>query len=163
MNWSGCCFWWPRRRRQFALGGASRIARGLLSEADSAFRVALDRDATGRRTAEAGLAELAFRRGDRTEALRRALALTSAYENSTSWSADDRVAAGRAYVILGSRNAGAVRQALAAFDKAVAADSSNLEARLRTGDLFLEKYNAPDAKISFDDVLKRAPEHPRAL
>ena len=144
--------------------GEVLVMRGRLGEADSVLRVAITSDAAGKRTAEAALAELAYRRGDRADAFRRAGALAAAYENPTSgWSADDRVAAGRAYVILGARNAGAVRQALAAFDKAVAADSSNLEARLRAGDLLLEKYNAPDAQLSFDEVLKRSPDHARAL
>jgi cellulose synthase operon protein C len=144
--------------------GEVLVMRGRLTEAESVFKAAITNDPGGRRTAEAALAELAFRRGDRADAFRRASALTGSYENPTSaWSADDRVAAGRAYVILGTRNAGDARKALSAFDKAVAADSTNLEARLRTGDLFLEKYNSPDAKASFEDVLKHSPDHARAL
>jgi cellulose synthase operon protein C len=144
--------------------GEVLVMRGRLTEAESVFKAAITNDPGGQRTAEAALAELAFRRGDRTDAFRRASALTGSYENPTSaWSADDRVAAGRAYVILGTRNAGDARKALSAFDKAVAADSTNLEARLRTGDLFLEKYNSPDAKASFEDVLKHSPDHARAL
>ena len=144
--------------------GEVLVARGRLAEADSVFRVALLRDAVGRRSAEASLAELAYRRGDRNEALRRAGALAAEHQaRAGRWSSDDLVAAGRAYVLLGTRASSAVKQALSAFDEAVAADSSNNEARLRTGDLFLEKYNAPDAKISFQDVLKRSPEQPRAL
>ncbi|MEO5815268.1 MAG: tetratricopeptide repeat protein [Gemmatimonadaceae bacterium] len=144
--------------------GEVLVMRGRLAQADSVFRVALTSDVAGRRTAEAALAELAYRRGDRTEAFRRASVLAGAFENpSGAWSADDRVAAGRAYVILGTRNAAAVRSALAAFDRAVQADSSNLEGRLRVGDLFLEKYNAPDAKNSFQDVLTRSPDNARAL
>jgi tetratricopeptide (TPR) repeat protein len=144
--------------------GEVLVMRGRLALADTVLKAAIVSDAGGRRTAEIALAELAFRRGDRAEAFRRASVLAGSYENPTNaWSADDRVAVGRAYVILGTRNSAAVRQALAAFDKAVAADSTNLEARLRAGDLFLEKYNSPDAKISFEDVLKRSPDHARAL
>ncbi len=145
--------------------GEVLVMKGRLREADSAFRVALERDAGGRRTAQAAMAELAMRRGDRAEAFRIAGALTNAYEQGggSGWTADDRVAAGRAYVVLGARSATAVRSALAAFDAAVAADAGNLEARLRTGDLFLDKYNAPDARTSFEDVLKRVPKHSRAL
>jgi len=144
--------------------GEVLVSRGKLAEADSVFRVAIVRDAAGRRSAEASLAELAYRRGDRDEALRRAGTLAAEHQARTGrWSSDDLVAAGRAYVLLGTRAASAVKQALSALDEAVAADSSNNDARLRAGDLFLEKYNAPDAKISFQDVLKRSPEHPRAL
>ena len=140
------------------------VARGKLVEADSVFRVAIARDAAGRRGAEASLSEMAYRRGDREESLRRASVLAVEYQaRAGRWSSEDLAAAGRAYVLLGTRAASAVKQALFAFDEAVAADSSNIEARLRAGDLFLEKYNAPDAKISYQDVLKRSPEQPRAL
>jgi tetratricopeptide (TPR) repeat protein len=146
--------------------GEVLVLRGHLAQADSAFRVALASDVAGRRTAEVSMAELALRRGDRSDAVQRARALTAAYEASpAAWSADDRVAAGRAYVLLGTTagNAQAVRQALAAFDAAVAADPANVDARIRAGDLFLDKYNAPDAKLSYADVFKRVPEQPRAL
>jgi tetratricopeptide (TPR) repeat protein len=126
------------------------------------LRVAVQRDAAGRRTAEVLLAELAYRRGDREESLRRASAIVAEYEQSPG-SADDKVAAGRAYVILGSRSAQDVRSALAAFDRAVAADPRNVEGRLRAGDLFLEKYNPPEAKASYEDVIRRDKDNARAL
>jgi Tfp pilus assembly protein PilF len=110
------------------------------------------------------LAELAEQRGDHADAMQRASAITAAYESGASgWSSDDRVAAGRAHLLLARGNATAVRSALAAFDAAWAADNTNLDARLRAGELFLEKYNAPDAKSSFDEVLARAPNNARAL
>ncbi len=139
------------------------VMRGRLSQADSVLKVAVQSDVAGRRSAEALLAELAYRRGDRVDALRRASALVAESERGGRWSSADYVALGRADVLLGTRDAAAVRQALTAFDKAVAVDSSSVEARLRAGDLLLDKYNAPDAKLSFEDVLKRWPEHPRAL
>ncbi len=113
--------------------------------------------------AEAGRAESAFRHGDREDAFRMASALVAEFEKGGRWTSDDYVALGRANVLLGTRDAAAVRSALGAFDKAVAADSSNLEARLRAGDLLLDKYNAPDAKRSYEDVLKRSPGNARAL
>ena len=64
--------------------------------------------------------------------------------------------------LVSSGDANAARSALAAFDKG-AADLSNLEATRRTGDLFLEKYNAPDARLSYESVLKRAPDDAEAL
>lgn len=116
------------------------------------------------RTAEVVLAERAHRRGDRADALQRASAIVSAYEaGGTRWTAVDRVAAGRAYLLLAAGSATAVRQALAAFDAATAADSSLLDARLRAADLLLDKYNVPDAKASYQDVLRRAPNDARAL
>ncbi|MEP6990139.1 MAG: tetratricopeptide repeat protein [bacterium] len=143
--------------------GEVLVLRGRLAEADSVLHAALGRD-PGRRSAEAALAELALRHGDRTEAFRLAERVTVPYAQAGSrWSSDDLTAAGRAFVVLGTRHATAVKEALTAFDAAVAADSSNLEARIRAGDLLLEKYNAPDARISFDDVLTRSPANARAL
>lgn len=138
------------------------VLRGRLVGADSAYRAAIAAKAPGQRTAEVGLAELAWRHGDRNDALQRARALTNAYENGTNWNADDCVATGRAYVIIGTSDKQAVRNALAAFDRAVAVDPTNIEGRLRAGDLFFDKYNAPDAKASYDDVLKIAPGNSRA-
>lgn len=113
---------------------------------------------------DATRAELALKRGDRAEATRIARGIVATYEQDPRrWSSTDRTAAGRAYVILGDGDADAVRNALAAFDAAVAADSQALEPRVLAGDLFLAKYNAPDARQSYEDVLRREPNHPRAL
>lgn len=139
------------------------VLRGHLAAADSAYRAAIAASAPGQRTAEVGLAELAWRRGDRSDALQRANSLAAAYESSSNWSADDCVAAGRAYLLIGTTDQQAVRNALRAFDRAVAVDPSNLEGRLRAGDLLLDKYNAPDAKATFDDALKLVPGNSRAV
>ncbi|MGV3707860.1 MAG: hypothetical protein ACO1Q7_03395 [Gemmatimonas sp.] len=136
--------------------------RGKLAGADSAYKASIAANAPGSRTAQAGLAELAWKRGDRAQALQLARTLTNAYQNGSNWSGDDCVAVGRAYVILGSTDKQSVRNALAAFDRAVAVEQSNIEGRLRAGDLFLDKYNAPDAKLSYDDVLKLVPGNSRA-
>lgn len=110
-----------------------------------------------------GAAEAAAARGDRQDAMRRARRITGSYEQQGARSSSEHASAGRAYVLLGNGNAGAVRSALAAFDRAVAADSGNLDAQRRIGALFLEKYNAPEARASFELVLKRAPADPEAL
>lgn len=153
-------------------GGANMLAslgdvlvlRGRLAGADSAYRASIAAGARGERTASAGIAELELRHGDRVSALRRARALTTAYEQgNAAWSAFDRIAAGRAYVMLGIIDKQAVHNALAAFDAAVAVDPGNLEGRLRAGDLLLDKYNGPDAKASYTDVMNLSPEHARAL
>lgn len=144
--------------------GEILILRGRLVEADSLLERAVRASLPGARTAEAALAELHARRGNRSEALRRAAVLASAYEVTGSrWPAEDRVAAGRALVVLGMEAPQAPRLALAAFDAAAAADSANLDARLRAADLLLDRYNAPDARESYQEVLRLAPDHPRAV
>lgn len=107
-------------------------------------------------------ADAAVRRGDRQGAAQIANAIVSQYRQTTGLSSADHVAAGRAYAILSAGDASAARAALAAFD-AGAADGNNLEATRRTGDLFLDKYNAPDARLSFESVLARSPEDADAL
>ncbi|MEP6762730.1 MAG: tetratricopeptide repeat protein [Gemmatimonadaceae bacterium] len=146
-----------------AMLGEILTLRGKLTAADSAYEAAIKANSPNARTAQVGLAELAMRRGDRVDAFRRASALTTAYEQGRNWNAADHVAAGRAYVLLGATDKQAVHDALAAFDGAVSADITNLEGRLRAGDLLLDKYNAPDAKASYQDALKLSPENSRAL
>ncbi len=109
------------------------------------------------------LAERAATRGDRAEAQRLASAIVDAYVRAGNISSDEHQSAGRAYVLRMTGDANAARSALAAFDRAVAADSANFAAQSRAGQLFLEKYNAPDARASFEAVLKRSPTNAAAL
>ena len=48
-------------------------------------------------------------------------------------------------------------------DAAIAADSGNVDARIELGEMFLEKYNGPDARQMFAGVLRENPSQPRAL
>jgi len=140
------------------------VMRGRLVAADSALQYAVAQKTPGWRGADVTLAELAENRGDHAEATRRATALVSQYtQGASGWTTDDHVAAGRAYILLSRGNPNAVRSALAAFDAAYDADPTNLDARLRAGELFLDKYNAPEAKSSFDEVLRKSPNNARAL
>lgn len=140
------------------------VRRGRLAEADSVYAAAMAANAPHARAAAVARAELFMRRGAVDQALARAEAVAAAYDaDHRDWSADDRLAAGRAYVLLGRRDARLARQALAAFDDARDADPTLLDARLQAGSLFLDKYNAPDAKASFDEVLAQDAEHPGAL
>lgn len=113
--------------------------------------------------AEIVQAETASDRGLRAEASTIARRIVAAYERDGARNSADHLAAGRAYVLLGTGNAAAVRSALAAFDRAVALDATNTEAQRRTGALFLEKYNAPEARASYEAVLKTVPTDATAL
>lgn len=134
------------------------VLRGQLAEADSTYALAT---ATSR-AAQVGRAELAMRRGDRPSAIRLAQQVTGAYTvRSAEWSVADRVAAGRAFLLLGG-DAATVRNALAAFDAAAKADPTDPDASLRVADLFLDKYNAPDADAEYRTVLARDSSNARA-
>lgn len=116
------------------------------------------------RTARVTRAEFALRRGDRVTAAREGAAIVAEYERGArGWSARDQVAAGRAYLLVATSDANAVRSALRAFDAAAAADSTLDEAVLRASDLLLDKYNAPDAKQGYESVLRRRPRNAWAL
>lgn len=136
--------------------------RGRLAAADSAYRAAISNNAPDRFDAEVALAELSDRRGDRSDATTRARAIVDLYDRQNRPAAM-HMAAGRAWVLLGTGNAEAPRRALAAFDAAAAANPSDPEPLLRVGDLFLERYNAPEARESFETVLRRTPKEARAL
>src|SRR4249919_1421716 len=81
--------------------GEILVMRGRLAQADSVLRDVESRQAPGWRVATVALAELSERRGDHAEAARRAQRITGAYEGGASgWTSEDKVAAGRAYLLL---------------------------------------------------------------
>ncbi|BAH40141.1 hypothetical protein GAU_3099 [Gemmatimonas aurantiaca T-27] len=112
---------------------------------------------------EVSAAEASRDRGNRADAVARARRITASYQQDGARNSAEHTSAGRAYALLGVGDAEAVRAALRAFDRAVAMDSSNLEAVRRTGALFLEKYNAPEARASYEMALKRASNDAEAL
>lgn len=116
------------------------------------------------RTARVQRAELALLRGDRATAEREGATIAAEYgRGGDGWSARDRIAAGRAYLLVSAGEADAVRAALRAFDAAAAADPTNDEAVLRASDLLLDKYVAPDAQQGYEAVLRRRPTSAWAL
>lgn len=112
--------------------------------------------------AAARRAELQLGGGRMTEARASADRLARALEARTTNPALDWLALGVAYQILGASSPAQFKNALAAFDRAVAVDSSLIEANLRLGELLLGKYNAPDAKAAFAEALRRDPGNARA-
>ena len=139
------------------------VLRGQLAAADSAYRTAVAERGAEERSARVALAELSARRGDRAGAARLASALIAERQRSAAgWTSRDEVALGRAYLLVASGDADAVRSALRAFDRAAAADAALLDAPLRASDLFLEKFEAPEAKKGYDGVLARQKGNARA-
>ncbi len=55
------------------------------------------------------------------------------------------------------------RDALRVFDEAAAADPTDLEPKIRVGELFFAKYNNTDATSTFREILEINAEQPRAL
>jgi tetratricopeptide (TPR) repeat protein len=154
----------PVRRRPFLAAAAVAFATLLVaSPRVCAQQRAVGAQATPALAAEIATADRALLRGDRTAAAQAAARIVRAVEGQQRPSSADLVILGRAHVILGLGDAQAVRDALAAFQAARAADPGNLEAELRTGDLFLDKYNAPEALASYRSVLEARPNDADAL
>jgi tetratricopeptide (TPR) repeat protein len=143
--------------------GDALAARGRLDEAESAYAKAAGLPTAGALRATAELAALRWLRGDRPRARAGFEALVAAYNGDRARSADDLVGVGIATRGLGAENPDAFKDALKAFDEAAAAEPESLELRLLVGELFLEKYNSPEARESFREVLAANPRHPRAL
>ena len=137
--------------------------QGKLSEAESLYLRATTR-ATDSLTARYNLGRLTWDRGRQAEAMTMFDRFIDYYNDAQGrLSSGELVAVGSALRYLGRRDPQLFRDALKALDEAIAADSGNLSAQVRAGELFLEKYNSGDARESFLAVLRRNPNHPDAL
>ncbi|MFN8667723.1 MAG: tetratricopeptide repeat protein [Gemmatimonadaceae bacterium] len=143
------------------LGDAHR-ARGDVAAA----RAAYERGRGGRDslTARLQLAMLALEGGARDEAMRAFDSFIDTYNSARArLTADELRAVAVACRVLGRNDPQLFKDALKAYDESIAADSTNLETRTELGFLFLEKFNAADARTMFEGVLKVNARHPRAL
>src|SRR5262249_13502955 len=136
-------------------------ARGRLGEAETAFKKAIAA-ASDSLVAEVDLAELRFDRGERDEAMKGFGRLIDAY-NRNRLDSEQLTAVGTACRYLGADDPQLFKDALKAYDEAIDADADNLDARVRLAELFLDKYNGPDADATVKEALERNPSHPRAL
>lgn len=143
--------------------GEVLVERGRHQEAAASFRAAMAGGADDEVTARVNLAELQLRTGQRDEAMRAFDGFIDFYNRTTSLSSAELTAVGIAVRHLGVEESQLLQDALRAFDEAVAADPSNPEPHLRTGQLFLDTYRSPDARESYQQVLARNPRHPQAI
>lgn len=106
----------------------------------------------------------AYEDGRRAEAYRIFDTFIDSYNHSHGkLTSNDLLATGIALQHLADRDPQLVKDALKAFDEAIAADPKNHAAQVAVGRLFLDKYNAPEAKKAFDDVLRANPGNADAL
>ncbi|MEO8501777.1 MAG: tetratricopeptide repeat protein [Vicinamibacteria bacterium] len=138
------------------------VTRRRRAEAEHAYAKAVEARGTDNLSAEASLAALLYDRGLRAEGRVRFERLVAAYNAGRATTARDLIAVGRACRYLGHSSPDAFKDALKAFDEAAALDQSH-EARLRTGDLFLEKFNGTEARSTFESILSENPNQPEAL
>src|SRR5687768_7206492 len=98
--------------------------------------------APSRLVAELDAAIQRFERGERDEAMRGFRRLVAAYNESDSLTSEELVAVAMACKYLGADDPQFFKDALRAFDEAIARDPANTDARVRLAELFLEKYNS---------------------
>ena len=138
---------------------------------DTGHREAADtvlRRALGQRRSDSLLVRLEFAlsrqaRGELDEARREFDRFIDVYNGARGLNADQLTAVGIAVQHLSAGDPQLARDALRAYDEAIAAAPDAVEARLRVGALFLERYNGTDARASFEAVLARDSTQPRAL
>ncbi|MFN8572434.1 MAG: tetratricopeptide repeat protein [Gemmatimonadaceae bacterium] len=144
--------------------GEVQLLRGRLVAAESSFTQAQRLGSADSLTAIVRLAQLQVDRGQITEAMRVFDRFIDIYNAGKSrLTSRDLEAVGVACRYLGRENSQLFKDALKAFDAAIAADSLSLDAKVHLAELFLDKYNSQDAKQTLDEVLKVNPRHPEAL
>src|SRR5687768_2902786 len=137
--------------------------RGRLAQSESVFVQASQRSKDSL-TATLRLGELRLDRGDRAGAARIFGRFIDIYNSrGTRLTSAELLAVARAVRYLGADDPQLFKDALRAYDAAIAADSGNVEARVELGEMFLEKYNSPDARQMFAGVLRENSSQPRAL
>ena len=105
----------------------------------------------------------AYEAGRTDEAFKLFDTFIDSYNSGRKLTADELVAVGIAVKHLGQRDPQLFKDALRAFDEAIAADPRHESARIELGRLFLEKYNSADARTAFAEALRINPRNADAL
>ena len=143
--------------------GQVLVERGKLAPAESAFVAALQATGADSMVAASNLGQLLVMRGRNREAWPLLQYAAREYERRSRMRPEEMIAAARAFRLLGAEDPQAFRSALRAYDRAIAADSSNLDARVELGLMFLEKFNSGDAKATLAGALRADSGHAGAL
>ncbi|MBC7788324.1 MAG: tetratricopeptide repeat protein [Anaerolineae bacterium] len=143
--------------------GEILVQRGRITEATDAFTSAIAGHASDSVAARLNLAVLRYGRGERESAVRDFDWFIDFYNRGSRLTSAELTAIGTACRYLGLTDPALFKDALKAFDQAIVADSTNLEPRVRLGNLFLEKYNSADARTTFETALLINPRDPEAL
>jgi cellulose synthase operon protein C len=154
----------PRNAELWRQLGEVQQQRGRLTDAAGSFRRAVEGRARDSLTAVLNLAILRFNRGEVDEALADFDRFIDIYNTRRGrLNATELSAVATACRYLGRNNPQLFKDAMRAYDEALAADSSDLGVRVKLGELFLEKYNIREAEATLRGVLAENPRHARAL
>ncbi len=136
---------------------------GDAAGAARAFERAVADGATDSLDARYNLARLWHASGRRDQARRAFDSFIDVYNAGRDLSSEELTAVAGAVRYLGATDWRLFRDALRAYDEAIAADPNNIEAQIAVADLFLEKYQGSEALEAYAGVLGRNPRHPAAL
>ena len=105
-----------------------------------------------------------YDRGDRAGAKREFSRFIEIYNaGADRLTSPELVAVAVACTYLGVDDPQLFKDALRAYDRAIAKDPDNLDARVRLAELFLAKYNSADAKRTLSEILERDSSYVPAL
>ncbi len=150
-----------RLRIAYRVGRAYESA-GQLDQARDAYRRALN--GPDAQNARYELARLSFESGNRAAAMAEFdTFLDLANASMPQLSGADLRAVALAIRMLGRQDPQLFKDALRAFDAAIARDTVELDTRVELAEMLLEKFNGPDAREALGSVLAVNPRHPRAL
>src|SRR5205814_1931162 len=133
--------------------------------AESAFTRAVAEHAPDSLTGALHLAVLHYDRGDRDRAMKELDRFIDVYNAhaGTGLTSEELVDVAVAVEYLGVNDPQLFKDALRAFDRAIAVDGENLDARVKLGELFLAKYQSAEAQAMFEQVLSANINEPSAL
>ena len=145
-----------------ALGEVQK-ERGRLTEAEASFQRAVSGRAPDSLMAQVNLAVLRFERGEIDEAMTAFDRFIDVYNTRRGrLTAKELEAVAIAVRHLGRNNPQLYKDAMRAFDEAIAADSTDLDRRVRLAELFVEKFSGTEALEALQAVLAVNPRHARA-
>jgi tetratricopeptide (TPR) repeat protein len=141
--------------------GEALVALGRLDEAERAFSQSIAGSAPDALVAVLNRARLRESRGQWDAAEAGYESLIYAYNAESEMDVEELMAVGTACRRLGPTDPQLYKDALRAFEEAIAADPGGADARVRLGELLLEKYDSPAAKKALREALAANPNHPR--
>ena len=145
-----------------ALLGAALMDVGRVDEAQAVLEEGPGEGGAPGAAARVELGVLLYRYGDRGRARDLFEGFIDYYNGARSLTAAELTAVGRALLHLSRWDYEYAHDALRALDEAVAAGPLDHAARLTTGELFLERYDAREAAAAFGEILAENPSHAAA-
>jgi len=153
----------PDAHQLWSALGEVLTRQGRNAEAREAFERAVAGGAADRLSAEVNLAIASVGRGELDAATRQFDAFIDVYNRGAARTAADVAAVARAVRYLGRTDPQLYKDALRAYDEAVALDPLDFDLQVEIGNLFLEKYRSDEATTSFNAILERNPNHADAI